>query len=85
METVNKITHISRSVIVMLFRGRELTVPGEAFERGYGSPDFVAYVSSLKTSESSIGAQSAQEATHEELCKVLRELMEERGMSIEFE
>jgi hypothetical protein len=37
------ITHMTRGTIELDVGGRKVTVSGEAFLRGHGSPDFVAY------------------------------------------
>jgi hypothetical protein len=42
-----RITHRTRSSIQLEVDGRALTIPGEAFLPGLGSPEFLAYVSDL--------------------------------------
>ena len=85
MEKINSILHITRSSIVLLFNGKELTVPGEAYERGYGSPDFVAYLNSVKSLDLSTDGDSLINSEKENLREILTKLMSERQMIIEFE
>jgi len=79
------IKKITRGSIVMTVGNRQITIQGEAYERGYGSPDFVAYLSSLKTWDPPHDQTPLDEQTRQKIVKGLKEKIAERQMTIEFE
>ena len=79
------ITNMTRAAIDFSFNGTPYTMAGEAYLRGYGSSDFVAYTSSI----SEIGPPKRRVTVNEaDMATVKMELtqeMQKKTMTIEFE
>ena len=79
------LTKLTRSAILFDLGGQACTMEGEAYLRGHGSPDFVAYLSSL----SEIGPPKKQmqlsEGELEGLKAGLVNAMAQRKMPLVFE
>jgi len=76
------ITATTRGTIDLLVKGRAVTIEGEAFLPGHGSPDFIAYKNSLRS------WADGEPLTDDEKDAVLEDLRgsaEERGLTIEVE
>ena len=79
------IINITRAAIDFSFNGVPYTVAGEAYLRGYGSPDFVAYMSSISESGPPKGRVVLNEADMATIKNGLTQEMKKRTMTIEFE
>jgi len=79
------IIKISRGYILYSFRGKMVTIEGEAYLPGYGSPDFVVYSELIKNWDPPDDQVRIDEATKKELLEHLEEEMKSRGMTIEIE
>jgi hypothetical protein len=76
------ITNMTRGQINLSVNGRSICIPGEAFLRGYGSPDFLAYPSAVVQWDD--GEKLTNEA-REEVLKALLEAAKERNIAVELE
>ena len=76
------ITHMTRGSIELEVRGRKVTVSGEAFLPGHGSPDFVAYGDLLTAWDD---GEALSEADRQAVLDDLRESAQARGITVEIE
>jgi hypothetical protein len=73
---------LTRSSLRIVVNGRTVTVGGEAYLRGFGSPDFVVYKNSIKLWD------DGQSITHEEMDQIMMKISDEsllRNLNIVFE
>ena len=73
---------LTRSTLTIDVRGRKVTLHGEAYARGWGSPDFVAYLNTLVHWDDGGSISAAERA---EVLRCISEEAENRGLNIEFE
>jgi hypothetical protein len=76
------ITHMTRGSIELEVDGRRVTVNGEAFLPGHGSPDFVAYGDLLTAWDD---GEALSEADKRAVLDDLRQSARARGITIEIE
>lgn len=79
------ITEITRGHIRLKIDGKLLTVEGEAYLPGYGSPDFVAYLDSIEQWDAPHNAILIDDDQQTQILQILRDEMQKRNMTIEFE
>jgi hypothetical protein len=80
--TIQKVT---RNKIIMTYGDRNISISGEAYVRGHGSPDFVAISSSLKAWDAPHAQDPLDDATRLNILAGLKQRMAERQMTIECE
>lgn len=85
MDPIVTISKITRSSILVTYGVRQMTILGEAYERGYGSPDFVAYLSSMKGWNPPNDQDPFDDETRQKIISGVKQRIEERKMTIEFE
>ena len=73
-------TDVTRSFIRIAIDGRTATIPGEAFQRGYGSPDFVLSRQAAAWDDGSPMTTDERER----LVDTVMASAAERGLEIEF-
>jgi hypothetical protein len=76
------IRRITRGAIELEVGGRSVTIHGEAFLRGHGSPDFVAYRDLLKAWDD---GTSLTDGERESVIADLLASAKARGMTVEVE
>ena len=69
----------------MKYGEKTITIEGEAYERGYGSPDFVAVVSSMRSWDEQKRQYLLDNATREKILIGLKQRIIERNMTIGYE
>jgi hypothetical protein len=79
------ITEITRGHVRMQFGNRTVTVEGEGYARGYGSPDFVVYKDSIQRWDPPDENTIIDEHTKDQILALLIEEMAKEGMKIEVE
>ncbi len=79
------ITEITRSHVRLQIRDKSVTVQGEGYARGYGSPDFILYQNSIQRWDPPHESQKIDERTKDEILAQIKLEMEGRGMAIEIE
>jgi Immunity protein 74 len=79
------IKKLSRGSVTFEFEGRTATLQGEAYLRGFGSPDFVVYANSLLQWDPPHEAEMLDGATKARLFDALLVAFQARGMSAEIE
>jgi hypothetical protein len=79
------ITEITRSHIRVQVGDKALTIEGEGFARGYGSPDFVIYRNSIQRWDPPFDDMLIDEQTKDKMLCELKEEMSVKGMTIEIE
>ena len=79
------ITEITRSYIRLKLGDKTITVEGEAYAPGYGSPDFVAYTNSIQKWDAPDDSIVIDDETRELIIKFLTDEISKRQMTIEFE
>lgn len=62
---------LTRSTLTLMVRGRKVTVSGEAYLPGYGSPDFVVYKDTIVNWDD--GSPISQMEKEEIVSEILRE------------
>ena len=72
----------TRSSLTIAVNGRTITVQGEAYLPGHGSPDFVVYSETITRWDD--GAPVSQDERNEVLAQIAREA-QSRGLRIELE
>ena len=85
MDEVLAITNMSRAAIDFTYAGRQYTLSGEAYLRGYGSPDFVAYLGSISKAGHPKRPVKMNLADMENIKAGLIAAMHKRAMTIDFE
>ncbi len=80
-----EILNITRSHIQMQIGDRTVTVHGEAYLPGYGSPDFVVYSDSIRKWDAPNDHVAIDEMTKREILELLKSQMQKRKMTIEIE
>lgn len=80
-----KIISTTPSRIDVTVDGRELSLHGESFIQGMGSPDFVIYKSSVKNWRNSNSDVILSESMKDEIIKVVIDELTEQGWKIEVE
>ena len=76
------ITNRGRGNIQLEVDGRAIQIPGEAFLRGHGSPDFLVYVSDVVQWDD---GEKLTNETREQVLQALLEVAKERGIVLELE
>jgi hypothetical protein len=76
------ITNRGRGSIQLEVDGRAIEIPGEAFLPGYGSPDFLAYPSSVVKWDD---GEKLTNETREQILQAFLEAAKERGIVVELE
>jgi hypothetical protein len=76
------ITNMARGHINLSVGGRSICIPGEAFLRGYGSPDFLAYPSEVLQWED---GEKLTNESREDVLKALLEAAKGGGITVELE
>jgi hypothetical protein len=79
------ITEITRGHVRMDFGDKSVTVEGEAYARGYGSPDFVIYQNSIRRWDAPCQDCLIDEATQREILDALKSEMLRKGIVVEVE
>jgi len=79
------IIEISRSHIKMKIREKTITIDGEAYLRGHGSPDFVAYSNSIVHWDPPNDNEKIDDQTKIKILEKLKNEMNKRKMTIEIE
>lgn len=80
------ILRITRGNVRVEFGGRTVTIDGEAFLPGYGSPDFVLDRQSLRHWDPPFDDEPIDDATREEILLATQVAMaQEKGMTVEIE
>jgi hypothetical protein len=73
---------LTRSTLKLPFHGREITVPGEAYLPGHGSPAFVVYTNTIRSWDDGM---VMSEEDKEELLRCIAEEAQKQGLRIDFE
>ena len=73
---------VTRSTLKLPFRGRDVTVQGEAYLPGYGSPDFVVYRDTIRSWDDGTVMSPTDK---EELLRHIAKEAEKEGLRIEIE
>ena len=79
------IKHVSRSSILGVYRGNEVTLWGEAYLPGYGSPDFLAYSSTLAVKDAHGSGVQLDESKRRDILDAVGRAMSLRKQTMEFE
>lgn len=79
------ILEITRSHVRLLIDGRTVTVGGEAYLRGYGSPDFVAYANSFDNWDPPFDGETIDGLTKQRILNAIVGELAARGMTCEIE
>ena len=79
------IVHIARGHIVLEFEGKQVTIRGEAFLPGHGSPDFIVYSNSIHRWDPPNDDEAIDEATKKRILDALIQEMKRRNMIVEIE
>jgi hypothetical protein len=79
------ITEITRSHVRLQFGNKTVTIEGEGYARGYGSPDFVVYKKSIQRWDSPFDGLPIDEKTRDQILDDLKTKMSEKRMTIEIE
>ena len=75
------IKKLSRGSVTFEFEGRTATLQGEAYLRGFGSPDFIVYANSLTQWDPPHQAETLDEATKARVLDALLAAFQARGMA----
>jgi len=78
------ILEITRGHIRMEIEGKKITILGEAYFRGSGSPDFVVYSNSIRNWDAPDSGY-IDKYTKEKIIRELYKSMKEKNMTIEIE
>jgi len=79
------IIEITRSYIRIRIGDRTVTLEGEAYMRGHGSPDFVVYENAIHHWDPPNDNIGIDENTKKEILEILKKEMAERNMTLEVE
>jgi hypothetical protein len=80
------ILEISRSRVRAEIGGKTVTIEGEGYLKGYGSPDFVMYKNSLQRWDPPDDGETIDEAMRQTILNGVKAEMEsEKGMTVEIE
>jgi hypothetical protein len=77
------IKEITRSQIRLQLGDKTVTIEGEGYARGYGSPDFVVYKNSIQRWDPPFDGQLIDEHTKDEIIATVTSEMLMKGMTIE--
>jgi len=78
------ILELTRSHVKLRIGDRTVTIEGEAYMPGYGSPDFVVYMNTLQRWDPPDG-ESIREDERTRILEVMRRGFAERNLSYEVE
>ncbi len=73
---------LTRSSLQIVVAGRPVTVEGEAYLPGHGSPDFVAYENTIERWDD---GQVISDEQRQEILRQIAEEAERQGLKIEIE
>lgn len=73
---------LTRSSLRIRVKGRSVTVGGEAYLPGYGSPDFVVYENTIETWDD---GQAVSPEEKEEILRCIAQEAERQGIRVEIE
>lgn len=76
---------LTRGHIILEADGKKVTVYGEAFLRGHGSPDFVVYSNSMERWDAPNDAELISNQKKAEIIEFLQSEFNIRNMKIEIE
>ncbi|WP_432718493.1 Imm74 family immunity protein [Pectinatus frisingensis] len=79
------IIRMERGYIRLKIGDKTVTIYGEAYIPGSGSPDFVAYPKSIKAWDPPYENEKIEEATKTEIVEILKAEATKRNIKIEFE
>jgi hypothetical protein len=79
------IIDITRGHVVFEFAGKRLTIQGEAYLPGHGSPDFVIYRNSIRRWDPPDHEHLIDTETREDILQALAREMRDSGMKVEIE
>ncbi|MDP9033560.1 MAG: Imm74 family immunity protein [Myxococcota bacterium] len=79
------IKNITRGYVDIEIDGKLARIGGEAYHRGYGSPDFVLYANSLERWEPPHNTVRLDDAARDAILNRAAKEMRERGMTVEIE
>jgi hypothetical protein len=79
------IVNITPSSVKLEYNGKTLTIQGEAYLRGHGSPDFVAYSDSIIRWDPPDSQIVIDATTKREILELLKREMQKRNMTVEIE
>jgi hypothetical protein len=79
------VTEITRSHVRLQLADKTITIEGEGFARGYGSPDYVVYENSIQRWDPPFEGLLIDDKTKAEILVELKTEMSRRGMVIEVE
>jgi len=79
------IIEVTPSHVRLQFGDKTVTVEGEGYARGYGSPDFVVYKNSIQEWDPPYKGEKIDDYTRDYILTQLKAGMEERGIVIEIE
>jgi hypothetical protein len=82
-ERVIQILSMTRGEIRARVGDRSVTIEGEAFLRGYGSPDFVIYPKMLRAWDPPHEKEPLEEETKASIFEEIKQLLAERGVIVE--
>ena len=80
-----KLLEIARGHLRVQNGSRSVTIYGEAFLRGYGSPDFVLYQNSIEKWDVPYGQEVVTPAEKQQLIQFLIEEFPRKKMSLEIQ
>jgi len=80
-----ELTEITRGHLRVMYGTRSVTIYGEAFLRGHGSPDFVLYQNSIENWDPPNDQEKVTAAEKEELIQFLKGEFGRRQMVLEIE
>jgi hypothetical protein len=75
------IKNITRGTVVFEFEGKTITLQGEAYLRGHGSPDFVVYENSAISWDPPHETEPVDDPTKVRLLAALLESFRDGGMT----
>jgi hypothetical protein len=79
------ITEITRAHIRLTLGEKTVTVEGEGFAPGYGSPDFVVYKNSIERWDPPFDVEVIDDIAREQILLEIKQEMSKKGMTIEIE
>ena len=80
-----ELVEITRGHLWVKVEGKSITIYGEAFLRGYGSPDFVLYQNSIEKWNAPDDKENLTIIEKEQLIQFLKEEFSRRKMLLEIE
>lgn len=80
-----ELIEISRGHLKVRDGDRIVTIYGEAFLRGHGSPDFVVYSNTIEKWDAPFQEEVVSKEKKEEILRFIREEFERKQMTVEIE